>query len=532
MKNLWNKILTWVRGHRRRVIQLYTALLYNANFKAFFKGGIYQGDAKYLCLPGFNCYSCPGAIGSCPLGSLQNALESSNTRTPVFLLGCIMIWGLMLGRTICGFFCPVGFFQEIIYKIKTPKVKKSKWTRIASYLKYVILFVFVIGIPIMYATVTQVPGFCKYICPVGTLEGAVVMLLNPANGNKLDMLGPLFTWKFLVLMVILVLSVFFYRFFCRFICPLGAIYGFFAKFCLFGIDFDEASCTNCGLCLDKCKMDIKHVGDHECINCGECIPVCPVSAIKWKGEKFFLAPNAVETPLPASNMNIGTMVKEKKEAEVNAPVTPSENPAPAKAEVRRPAPKKYEPKKLKKPFAIAVPVVMTVVLAGAIVYFAVFDKSTPDTDIVLKEGDSIVEHEFELFYDKGTYNTMDSIGKISFLNFWYMDCAPCKEEIPHFNELYNNYSEIVDVTCLDAGDPYMDEVADFLDEPVNGNKWWNYSINFGYDKDKEFFNMIEGSSSGIFPVTVVIDKTGIIDDIHFGGLTYSDLENYVTRLNK
>ena len=64
----------WWRAHRpstRRLAQLYAALLYNAHLKGFVQGEIFTGNAKALCVPGLNCYSCPGALGSCPIGALQ-----------------------------------------------------------------------------------------------------------------------------------------------------------------------------------------------------------------------------------------------------------------------------------------------------------------------------------------------------------------------------------------------------------------------------------------------------------------------------
>ena len=70
------------RPGTRRLVQLYTALLYNANLKGFIDGHIYSGPLKSTCVPGFNCYSCPGAIASCPLGSLQNALNAAGHTAP------------------------------------------------------------------------------------------------------------------------------------------------------------------------------------------------------------------------------------------------------------------------------------------------------------------------------------------------------------------------------------------------------------------------------------------------------------------
>ena len=123
------KVLNWLKRlipSKRKLIQLYSALLFNANIKGFFTGKIYKGASKNICAPGLNCYSCPGAVGACPLGSLQNALGSSQHRAPFYVIGILLLYGLLLGRLICGFICPFGFIQELLYKIKTPKLKKNK----------------------------------------------------------------------------------------------------------------------------------------------------------------------------------------------------------------------------------------------------------------------------------------------------------------------------------------------------------------------------------------------------------------------
>lgn len=315
MKKLWTKIKTWWANHKptkRRIIQLYAALLTNANLKGFVNGYIYQGKTKNLCVPGMNCYSCPGAVGSCPLGSLQNALSASDTRLPAYIFGIIILFGLLLGRTICGFLCPAGLLQELAYKIKTPKVKKSKITRVFSYFKYVLLIFLVVLVPLLF----KAPGFCEYICPVGTLEGGVGLLSNKVNEGLLKILGPLFTWKFIVLVLVVVGSIFFYRFFCRFLCPLGAIYGFFCRIALLGVKLDKNKCTDCGLCISACEMDIKTVGDHECIHCGKCISVCPTKAISWKGSKLFVRANNIDAPTTSENIKpLSSMLKTTENAD-------------------------------------------------------------------------------------------------------------------------------------------------------------------------------------------------------------------------
>ena len=273
----------------RRLIQLYAALLYNAHLKGFATGKIYTGPVKKLCVPGLNCYSCPGAVGACPLGSLQNAVAASADRPAFYVVGLLLLFGLLLGRVICGFLCPFGLIQELIYKLPTKKLKKNRLTRRLSWLKYGILAAFAIGIPAWFAfRRVPLPGFCKFICPAGTLEGAVLLLLHPANDALRALTGPLFAWKLSVLAGILCACVFLYRAFCRFLCPLGALYSLMSRLALLGVRVDPARCTDCGACVRVCKLDIRAVGDRECVHCGDCIGVCPAGAISFRAGKLVL----------------------------------------------------------------------------------------------------------------------------------------------------------------------------------------------------------------------------------------------------
>ena len=275
---------------KRRLIQLYSALLYNAHLRGFVEGKIYQGGAKYACVPGLNCYSCPGAVGACPLGALQNALAASGHRGGWYVMGILLLFGTVLGRTICGWLCPMGLVQELLHRIPTFKIKKSRVTWLLSYLKYVLLAVFVIAVPLWYGLRHHLPlpAFCKYICPAGTLEGAVGLLSHPANSGLYGMLGMLFTSKFVILVVIGLACVFCYRSFCRFLCPLGAIYGLFNRFCLVSVNVDTDKCTGCGSCVRHCRMDVRRVGDRECIYCAKCMEVCAEKAISLKAGKVTL----------------------------------------------------------------------------------------------------------------------------------------------------------------------------------------------------------------------------------------------------
>ena len=273
----------------RRLIQVYTALLYNAYIKGFAEGEIYTGVLKNACVPGLNCYSCPGAISACPLGSLQNAISASADRPAFYVIGIILLFGMFLGRVICGFLCPFGLIQELLHKVPVKKLKKNKITQKLTCIKYVILGIFVVMIPLFFGLRKQpLPAFCKYICPAGTLEGALMLMLHPDNADLRSLTGGIFYWKLAVLIAMVISCVFIFRAFCRFICPLGAIYSLFSKIALLGVRVDMNKCNNCGACVKTCQMDIKRVGDRECIQCGECIDVCPEKAITFKAGKLVL----------------------------------------------------------------------------------------------------------------------------------------------------------------------------------------------------------------------------------------------------
>lgn len=267
---------------KRRIVQVLSTLLCNLNLKGFAMGRIYQGQLKTLCLPGLNCYSCPGAIGACPLGALQSFVSGTVPRFPFYVMGWLLLLGLWLGRTICGWLCPFGLIQELIYHVPLPKLSKSRTTRLLSRLKPVwgILLVLVIPIALWMVQGIGVPAFCKYLCPAGTLEASVPLLL--LNAPLMKAAGWLTVWKFIVLAVFLLLMMILYRPFCRFLCPLGAWYGCFNRHAALGIAVDQTRCTACGHCAAVCPMDIKIAGDQECISCGKCQHSCPAEAISFR----------------------------------------------------------------------------------------------------------------------------------------------------------------------------------------------------------------------------------------------------------
>jgi len=262
-------------------------LLGNANLPGFVNGTIYQGPLKRVCLPGLNCYSCPGALGACPIGSLQNGLADPFWRIPFYVLGLLSLFGLVLGRFICGWLCPFGWFQELLHKIRSPKLNLAKsHARLHKTLlwgKTAMLSGLVILTPLLLRVLTGygIPAFCTYVCPSGTLMAGIPLL--SANEGLRGLAGWLFSWKMSVLLAVAVLSVLIYRPFCRYLCPLGAIYGFFNRISLYRISVDPQLCTHCGRCTRQCPMQVPIPYDGngpECIRCGECAAVCPEGAIR------------------------------------------------------------------------------------------------------------------------------------------------------------------------------------------------------------------------------------------------------------
>lgn len=511
------KIKEWFKSRmpsKRRLIQVYAALLFNANIKGFINGEIYKGKFKSVCVPGMNCYSCPGAVGACPLGSLQNAIAEAGSMKKFeglyYVAGILVLLGIFLGRWICGFLCPFGLIQDWLYKIKTPKLKKNKFTRALSYLKYVllVLFVFVITFSFGLKKMT-LPGFCKYICPAGMLEGSMGLLSNTANDGLFAMLGPLFTWKFVLFIGMIVAAIFIYRFFCRFVCPLGALYGLFNKVSVFGIKVESSRCVDCGLCVDKCKMDIRKVGDHECINCGECIDVCPTKAIMWKGSKFVLAP---------SDLGVGRSEGESEEDFKN---------------------RNLRIKKRNRVISLVVAAAMVLSLAGALYYFNFVDgkadsgkedESTADTSTSGGEiqdpdapkrgnevGDLCIAKDIELF-GGGTFNVDESSAKVTVINFWYTTCGPCVVELPDFNRIGEEYNGDVMVYAIHAEIGSKDGVPEFINDKF-GDFNGDY-IKFGWDSGSKYYYSLNLRDS--FPGTLIIDSDGVIRYKIIGSAHYED----------
>ena len=264
-------------------IQAATTLLSNVHLPNFVRGGIYQGTGKVACVPGLNCYSCPAASGACPIGSFQAVVGSSRFSFSYYVTGTLILLGVLLGRFVCGFLCPFGWLQELLHKVPGKKLS-TRGLRPLTYLKYVVLALAVVALPVLVVDDIGMgdPFFCKYLCPQGVLEGAIP--LAAANPGIRAALGPLFSWKLAVLVAVVVLSVVFFRPFCKWVCPLGAFYGLMNKVSLLEVSLDHDRCVSCGKCAAACQMDVDVTASPnsaECIRCGKCISACPVDALDF-----------------------------------------------------------------------------------------------------------------------------------------------------------------------------------------------------------------------------------------------------------
>lgn len=268
------------------MIQALWAFTSNAHIQGFWQGKLYRGKLKNVCVPGLNCYSCPGALGACPIGAMQAVEGSTKYGISMYVLGFLVFIGLLFGRWICGWLCPFGLIQELLYKIPTKKMRvPSRLNRVLRCLKYLVLAVFVFFLPIFLVNEFGIstPYFCKYLCPAGILEGGIPLMIT--NPSLRAAAGWLFSWKTMILIAVILFSVLIFRPFCKYLCPLGAFYGIFNGVSFYQYRIDKDRCTKCGVCANVCKMDInvyKNPNSPECIRCGECVKACPHGAICGK----------------------------------------------------------------------------------------------------------------------------------------------------------------------------------------------------------------------------------------------------------
>lgn len=270
----------------RLTVQIAYTILTNGYAYGFLRGKIYQGQLKFACVPGLNCYSCPGAIASCPMGALQSLLNQRGFQVPFAALGFLFLFGSLLGRFVCGWLCPMGLIQDLLYRIPFfSKRKQLPFHCILRYGRYIVLIVLVIlGSSFLWGdALAKVPAFCKYLCPSGTLLGALPLMA--VNASLRSQAGGMFFWKLGILFGILLLAISVWRPFCQYLCPLGAIYGWFNRFSLLQIHWEKEECIHCMNCQKTCPAGLKPEEisvSSECIRCGACTSACPTHCLHFR----------------------------------------------------------------------------------------------------------------------------------------------------------------------------------------------------------------------------------------------------------
>jgi polyferredoxin len=269
-----SRLVVW-----RARVQAISTLLLNSYFLKNWTGG--------TCTPVLNCWACPGAVSSCPIGALQH--YSAQARLvlgqvsfwqllPAYPLGLMLACGVLGGRLMCGWLCPFGWLQDLLGKLRRHKLNLPVWT---GYFRYA----FLVGLVFVAPYFTGEQWFSR-LCPQGALEGG---LLQPLVDPSLR--GAIHSWWFLkqgMLLVWLAAFVFMRRPFCRLMCPLGAIFSLFYGTSLWQIRQDPYKCNNCGWCERICPAGLdprQQVSSHLCISCLEC-QGCPRGAMAsgpiWK----------------------------------------------------------------------------------------------------------------------------------------------------------------------------------------------------------------------------------------------------------
>ncbi len=275
----WGKLMRISQEIKRKIIQIAAFGYSNTYLQNFAGGQLYKGKWKQFCNPGMNCYSCPAARLSCPIGAMQAVSGSMNFSVSFYVTGFVLAAGVLFGRAVCGYICPFGLIQELLYKIPSPK--KKLWKGF-TYVKYALLAFFVLLFPVAVTNELGMgaPAYCEYICPVGTLEGGLPLLATHPELRRT--IGALFSVKAFILVSALAGCIVICRFFCKVMCPLGAIYGILNKISIYHMDVDKEKCISCGKCHAECPMDVDPVkapNSAECIRCGKCTVCCPKEAL-------------------------------------------------------------------------------------------------------------------------------------------------------------------------------------------------------------------------------------------------------------
>lgn len=181
----------------------------------------------------------------------------------------IVIFTILLGRFFCGWFCAFGALNDYIYIVSEKFFKRKlhvneKLDLMLKYLKYIVLIFIVVEVWTLGNT-----SFASF----NPWDAFAQISQFPSAAHKLAA-------GFIILGILAAGSAFIERFFCRYLCPLGAIFSLVSHLRLISIKKPRANCGNCNYCTINCPMGVKlyntdKVRNGDCINCFKCVNVCP-----------------------------------------------------------------------------------------------------------------------------------------------------------------------------------------------------------------------------------------------------------------
>ncbi len=280
---------------KRRSVQLTSLLFLNLDLVSLLKGEISKFKTKTLCLPTLNCTSCPAAIWSCPIGIIQNSVTSFREKlslaaaSPLVLyLGSFVVFGFVAGRWACGWLCPFGYLQDVLFKVPVKKIRLPANSHKIRYIVFA-LFLFLLPLFLIDSMGYVVPWFCKWACPAGTLESWIPMAMS--KPDLFSGLKSVFFWKVVILLSTMAMIMFSRRAFCHLACPLGLLLGFFNRLSLFKLKVNYESCKHCNACARNCPFGLEIYNDPNsplCIRCLSCKEICPSHCVQFKFDVNFL----------------------------------------------------------------------------------------------------------------------------------------------------------------------------------------------------------------------------------------------------
>ena len=269
---------------KRLISQVFFFFIVNLGYRI---ENVFPGLKTGFCYPLFYCHACPAATSACPIRAIEIGVFKGNWNWrfilyPILIIGFV---GVITGRAICGWACPIGLLQRATGKVprklkkKYPKIKKIGQLKIEPYFRYIKYIVF-LGLVVVTPIII---GFMfTDICPIGYLVGTIpITVLNPGQ-----FLPNEFFYIALAVFILFIILIFLIeRGWCRYFCPIGAMFAPFNKISIYHVNVNKDECIHCNACTLVCPMaiDIPNMNrDLECILCGKCIDACPKNVISFE----------------------------------------------------------------------------------------------------------------------------------------------------------------------------------------------------------------------------------------------------------